>query len=116
MDRLKSYGLEDIYEEAGGPFGRSWSVESYTIDMMTPRYSHLDAVPLAWSGPTKGAITGDVMLAPLPSRELNPKKLATLIQDFETEWKGKLQDEIVLITTPTTLNPKPNQTLTVQSK
>jgi carboxypeptidase Q len=110
VNRLKSYGLSDVKEEAWGPFGRSWSIESYTIDMISPRYSHLVAAPLAWSAPTNGVVKGEVMLAPLPGREYNPKKLADQIQEFETKWKGKLQGKIVLVTAPKPSAPrtKPN--------
>jgi hypothetical protein len=100
MDRLKSYGIQNIHEEPWGPFGRSWSIESYTVDMMTPRYSHLVAAPLAWSGPTNGPVTGDVIEATMPAREYNPQKLSTEIQEFETKWKGKLKGKVVLVTTP----------------
>ena len=106
LNRLKSYGLSDVKEEAWGPFGRSWSVESYTLDMVAPRYSHLVAAPLAWSAPTNGVVKGEVMLAPLPPRELNPKKLADQIQELETKWKGKLQGKIVLVTAPTPSAPR----------
>src|SRR5271167_3090758 len=82
VNRLKSYGLSDVKEEAWGPFGRSWSIESYTLDMLSPRYSHLVAAPLAWSAPTNGLVKGEVMLAPLPGREYNPKKLADQIQEI----------------------------------
>ncbi len=110
LNRLKSYGLSDVKEEAWGPFGRSWSIESYTLDMLSPRYSHLVAAPLAWSAPTNGVVKGEVMLAPLPGREYNPKKLADQIQEFETKWKGKLQGKIVLVTAPKPSAPrtKPN--------
>ncbi len=100
MDRLKSYGIQNVHEEPWGPFGRSWSIESYTVDMMTPRYSHLVAAPLAWSGPTNGPVTGDVMEAPMPAREYSPQKLATDIQEFKTKWKGKLRGKVVLVSTP----------------
>jgi carboxypeptidase Q len=106
VNRLKSYGLSDVKEEAWGPFGRSWSIESYTIDMLSPRYSHLVAAPLAWSAPTNGVVKGEVMLAPLPGREINPKKLADQIQAFQTKWKGKLQGKIVLVTTPKPSAPR----------
>jgi carboxypeptidase Q len=106
VNRLKSYGLSDVKEEAWGPFGRSWSIESYTIDMVSPRYSHLVAAPLAWSAPTNGVVKGEVMLAPLPGREYNPKKLADQIQAFETKWKGKLQGKIVLVTAPKPSAPR----------
>jgi hypothetical protein len=100
MERLKSYGVQNVHEEPWGPFGRSWSVESYTLDMIAPRYSHLVAAPLAWSGPTNGAVTGEVMEAAIPGREYSPGKLAAAIQDFETKWRGKLKGKIVLVTTP----------------
>jgi carboxypeptidase Q len=98
IDRLKSYGIQNVHEEPWGPFGRSWSIDGYTVDMMTPRYSHLVAAPLAWSGPTNGPVTGDVIEAPMPAREYNPRTLATDIQEFETKWKGKLKGKIVLVT------------------
>jgi carboxypeptidase Q len=106
VNRLKSYGLSDVKEEAWGPFGRSWSIESYTIDMLSPRYSHLVAAPLAWSAPTNGVVKGEVMLAALPSREFNLKKYADQIQEFENKWKGKLQGKIVLVTAPKPIAPR----------
>jgi len=110
VNRLKSYGLSDVKEEAWGPFGRSWSIESYTLDMLSPRYSHLVAAPLAWSAPTNGVVKGEVMLAALPSREFNLKKYADQIQEFESKWEGKLQGRIVLVTAPKPIAPrtKPN--------
>ena len=99
MERLKSYGIQNVHEEAWGPFGRSWSLESYSLDMVSPRYSHLVAAPLAWSGPTNGPVTGDVIEAPVPGREYSPAKLASAIQEFESKWKGKLKGKVVLITT-----------------
>src|ERR1700761_3459947 len=32
MHALTGYGLVNVHEEKWGPFGRSWSVESYTVD------------------------------------------------------------------------------------
>jgi carboxypeptidase Q len=97
MDRLKSYGVENVHEEEWGPFGRSWSIENYTIDMLTPRYSHLVAAPLAWSSPTDGPVTGELIFAPLPGREYNLTKLTARIEEFEKKWRGKLKGKIVLI-------------------
>ena len=101
QERLKSYGIQNVHEEAWGPFGRSWSVESYTVDMVAPRYSHLAAAPLAWSGSTNGPVSAEAVLAPAgASREYNPRKLAAQIQDFENKWRGKLRGKVVLITSP----------------
>ena len=108
LQRLKEYGLSNVHEEPWGPFGRSWSIESYTIDMLKPRYSHLAASPLAWSQPTNKPVTGEVMLAPIPAREYNVSKLAKSIEEFEAKWKGKLRRKIVLIT-DTKVTPPRNQ-------
>jgi carboxypeptidase Q len=112
MDRLKSYGISNVHEEAWGPFGRSWSIESYTVDMVTPRYSHLVASPLAWSGPTKGDVTGEALLAPMPPRSYNPKKMDEQIDAFEAKWKGKLSGKVILITTPKITPPRTNPLFT----
>ncbi len=110
VERLKSYGIESVHEEEWGPFGRSWSIESYTADMITPRYSHLVAVPLAWSSPTNGPISGELLYAPLPGREYDPHKLDAQINEFENKWRGKLKGKIVLLTEPPHEQPrtKPN--------
>jgi carboxypeptidase Q len=106
MNRLKSYGVQNVHEEAWGPFGRAWSIESYTLEMIAPRYSHLVAAPLAWSGPTDGPQTATVIEAPLPRREYNPRKLTEQIENFKAKWKGKLRGKIVLISTPPKLSPR----------
>ena len=100
MDRLKSYGLANVHEEAWGPFGRSWSIESYTLDMTAPRYSHLVAAPLAWSAPTNGVVTGEVILAPGPARSFDLKKFSKDIDEFEATWKGKLNGKVILLSKP----------------
>jgi hypothetical protein len=112
MERLKSYGVSNVHEEAWGPFGRSWSIESYTVDMISPRYSHLVASPLAWSAPTKGTVKADVLLAPMPPRSYNSKKMDEQIDAFEAKWKGKLSGKIVLITTPKITPPRTNPLFT----
>ena len=98
MERLKAYGLEKVHEEEWGPFGRSWSITDYTADMLTPRYSHLVGVPLAWSSPTDGPVTGSLIYAPLPGREYNVTKLVTRNTEFEKKWRGQLKGKIVLAT------------------
>lgn len=98
MTELKGFGLANVHEEKWGPFGRSWSIESYTLDMLTPRYSHMVAVPLAWSSPTHGVETGDVMFAPFGhGRIFDPKKIRAEIDRYKAEWKGKLKGKFVLL-------------------
>lgn len=98
MSELKSYGLSNVHEEKWGPFGRSWSIESYTIDMLTPRYSHLVSAPLAWSSPTHGMQKAEVLYAPFKVEHwYELLKSRDEINRYEDQWRGKLKGKIVLI-------------------
>ena len=97
MTELKSFGLANVHEEKWGPFGRRWSVESYNVDMLTPRYSHLIAAPLAWSSPTNGVQTGDVIYAPFTGDQyFQLKKVRQELDRYKAQWHGKLKGKIVL--------------------
>ncbi len=99
MGAMKGFGLANVHEEKWGPFGRSWSIESYTIDMTAPRYSHLVAVPLAWSSSTHGVESGEVVFAPFARGSwFEFKKNREALDKYKTEWHGKLKGKIVLIT------------------
>jgi carboxypeptidase Q len=106
MERLKSYGVQEVHEEAWGPFGRSWSLQSYVLDQIAPRYSHLAAVPLAWSGSTNGPVTGDAIEASLSTNEYNPRKFSENVQEFEKTWKGKLRGKVVLLSKTPHVSPE----------
>src|ERR1022692_3527845 len=54
MDRLKNDGIQNVHSERWGPFGRSWSLEASSVEMIAPRYAQLVAMPLAWSNSTNG--------------------------------------------------------------
>ena len=100
MARMKEYGLQNVHGEPWGPFGRSWSLESYQLEMTAPRYSNLVAAPLAWGEPTKGAKEGEVVFAPIkaPDNRYDMKKQEAALAQYASEWKGKLQGKIVLVT------------------
>ena len=54
---LKEYGLENVHLERWGPFGRSWSLKEFSVEMLAPRYSNMTAAPLAWTASTNGPVT-----------------------------------------------------------
>lgn len=97
LKRLESYGLSNAHLEKWGPFGRSWSLEQYSVEMLQPRYSLLDAAPLAWSKSTKGPVTAGVILAPLPARTFDPAQAEKDLDSYIAKYKGKLHGKIVLI-------------------
>jgi hypothetical protein len=96
--RLTSYGVSNVHLERW-PFGRSWAAERFAVEMVAPRYAQLAAVPLAWSAPTAGPVTGEPLLAPIDVSFLRgPKKIAEAFEAYRKEWTGKLRGRIVLLT------------------
>jgi carboxypeptidase Q len=98
VQRLRDYGLENVHMEKWGPFGRSWSLQKFSVEMIQPRYSLLAAWPLAWSGSTNGPLRGEPILAPAPrnDRQQSDAELNRYIEKY----KGKLRGRIVLISEP----------------
>src|SRR5579871_2790669 len=56
-DRLSSYGFDDAHLEPF-KFGRGWSLEKLTIEMIEPRYLPLIGYADAWSPSTQGEVVG----------------------------------------------------------
>jgi len=101
MGELNGYGLENVHLEKWGPFGRAWTLEQSSLELIEPSYSQLTAVPLAWSASTNGAVTGELVLAPLRgSFRDGPKKSKEGIEAYRAKWTGKLRGKIVLLNDP----------------
>src|SRR6185436_14988698 len=56
-DRAASWGLTDARLEPW-EFGRGWTLEQQTIEIVEPRYFPLTGYPEAWAASTKGEIVG----------------------------------------------------------
>ena len=106
--RLQGYGVENARLEKWGPFGRSWVLKQYAVEMLEPRYALLDAVALAWSDGTNGPVTGEVILAPFGNGRLenNPRKLEADLNKYMAEWKGKLKGKIVMLSPAREIRPE----------
>ena len=101
MGELSGYGLANVHLEKWGPFGRAWTLEQSSLELIEPSYSQLTAVPLAWSASTNGAVTGELVLAPLRgSFRDGPKKSKEGIEAYRAKWTGKLRGKIVLLNDP----------------
>jgi carboxypeptidase Q len=99
---LQGWGAANPRLEKWGTFGRGWSISRFSASMLTPSYSPLEAIPKAWSGGTDGAVTADVVLAPLflPSEraemtDLN--KVGARIRKYSEEHKGQFNGKVVLM-------------------
>ena len=105
--RLTQYGLGNVHIERWGPFGRSWSPDEYSLELLAPHYMRLAAMPLAWSGSTAGPITGEPILAPFELAFVRgPKRLGEDFDAYRRQWSGKLRGRIVLFTPEQSVRPR----------
>src|SRR5262245_32523321 len=86
--RLTEWGLQNASLEAWGPFGRGWSLEGFTANIVKPDFIPLIPYPQAWSPSTNDAVLSPVVY-------LDAKKP----EDLE-KYKGKLKGAIVLVSPP----------------
>jgi carboxypeptidase Q len=92
-DKLREWGLAKAHLEAWGPFGRGWTLEGFTANMVSPGFSPLIAYPKAWSPSTNGTVRGEAVF-------LDVKAAADL-----EKYKGKLRGKIVLFSAARHVDP-----------
>lgn len=93
LNKARDWGLANAHTEAWGPFGRGWSLECFTANMLAPGFSSLIAYPKAWSPGTNGTVRGEVVFLDVKT----PADLA--------KYKGKLAGKIVLLTPARQVEP-----------
>ena len=84
-DTMQKWGMQNAKLEPWGPWGRGWSLKSFSAQVVAPQTIPVIAYPKAWSTSTKGAVTADVVY-------LDAKTEADL-----DKYKGQLAGKIVLI-------------------
>ncbi|WP_448566439.1 M20/M25/M40 family metallo-hydrolase [Thalassotalea ganghwensis] len=60
MQQLSDWGLKNTHLD-DYHFGRGWSHQSATIDLVSPRKVTLHGIPVAWTPGTEGTVTGEVV-------------------------------------------------------
>src|SRR5262249_46540392 len=86
--KLTEWGLQNASLETWGPFGRGWSLEGFTANIVKPNFIPLIAYPKAWSPSTNGMARGPVVY------------LDAKTADDLAKYKGKLKGAIVLMAPP----------------
>jgi carboxypeptidase Q len=86
--KLAQWGLQNAHLEAWGPFGRGWSLEGFSANIVSPQFLPLIAYPKAWSPSTRGPVRGE------------PVYLDAKTADDLGKYQGKLKGAIVLIDQP----------------
>lgn len=82
--KMKEWQLANVHLEPWGPFGRGWSNERFSAQVISPRPFPLIAYPKAWTPGTNGPLTADAFLAPILKEEDFPK------------YRGQLKGKFVL--------------------
>lgn len=84
--KMESFGLTNAHLEAWGPFGKGWTLERFSAQLIEPQTFPLKAYPGAWSPGLKKAITAPVVFVEATNTAALDKM------------KGKLKGAIVLPT------------------
>ncbi len=86
--QLKDWGLSNAHLEAY-EFGRGWTYDKASIDLLSPRKTSLMGIPLAWTPATPGVVEAEVVyLDAVTEAELQ-------------KYRGKLQGKVVMLNEPT---------------
>lgn len=72
-DRLASYGLSNVHLEPW-KFGRGWTLEKLTVDLVEPRYAPLIAYADGWSAAT----AGEILATPVVAANKTPEEIAAM--------------------------------------
>ncbi|HWT01897.1 MAG TPA: M20/M25/M40 family metallo-hydrolase [Pyrinomonadaceae bacterium] len=86
--KLTEWGLQNAQLEAWGPFGRGWTLKSFSAQVTEPVAFPLIAYPKAWSPGIKGTLTADAVYVDAKTEA-----------DLE-KYKGKLKGAVVLMSAP----------------
>lgn len=92
VGRLTEWGLENAQLEPWGPFGRGWTLENSTMNLVEPTYSPIIAHVKAWSPSMTRSVRGVPIYLDAETQE-----------DLE-KYRGKLGRSIVLISPPRQLD------------
>ncbi len=60
--RLESWGLDNVHFDSYRDDLRGWDIESYSVEMIEPRYMNITAQPDAWTRGTEGEVVGEPLL------------------------------------------------------
>lgn len=82
--KMTEWGLSNVHQEAWGPFGRGWSLERFSAQVIGPTPFPLIAYPKAWSPGMRRTLTAPVVY-------FTPETDAEL-----AAYKGKIRGAIVL--------------------
>jgi len=88
---MGKWGLQNVsLDTLDGNF-RGWSVQSFSMEMLEPKYTRIVSYPKAWTSSTDGEVSGTPIILSVESRDGIP--LLDSLQKFH----GKLTGKIVFV-------------------
>ncbi|MGH9461148.1 MAG: M28 family peptidase [Vicinamibacteria bacterium] len=98
ISKLADWGLTNPRLETWGQFGRGWSYSRLSIHMLEPVATPLHGVPMAWCSGTEGPVIAETVFAPFKAEPHGgPDQLASAIENYAKENRGKLKGKIILM-------------------
>ncbi len=85
-DKMAGFGLENAHLEPWGPFGKGWTLQKFSIQVVEPHCIPLIAFPKAWSPGLEGSVTGELVDLDAVKTDADLEKL-----------KGKLRGAYLLL-------------------
>ncbi|MEO8452593.1 MAG: M20/M25/M40 family metallo-hydrolase [Gemmatimonadota bacterium] len=92
--KFREWGLAKVEVEPWGEFGRGWENVSYSGRFLTPFFQPLLGIPQAWTGSTRGVVTGPAVIV----RADRPEDLM--------HYRGKLRNAFLLLEPPVEIPPE----------
>lgn len=84
LQKLNQWQLANPHLEPWGPFGRGWSNERFSVNVISPRPFPVLGYAQAWTPGTNGPVTAEAMLVPIEKES-----------DLD-QYRGKLKGKIAL--------------------
>jgi carboxypeptidase Q len=117
LKSLKAWGGKNAHLEKWGAFGRGWSLQRFSANLVEPVYAPLHGAPKAWSGGTKGKVSAELAYAPVFTKSdaddrYSIPKVTAHIKRYMDANRGKLRGKIVLVTEPREFEPAKEPTVT----
>jgi len=88
MKTMTGWGLSNVHLEPWGPFGRGWSNERFSLQVLEPQKWQAIAYPSAWTPGTNGAVTAPAVLVQVDSEPEIAK------------YRGQMRGKFVLLGAP----------------
>lgn len=81
-ERLEGWGLENVHFDSYRDDLRGWEIESYSVEMVAPRYMNITALPDAWTAGTDGEVIGEPIIVDYTSWRA--------LQELKGQLRGKI--------------------------